>query len=44
MVGVARFELATPWSQTKCATRLRYTPILSDKTEDEEYLALITDP
>ena len=26
MVGVAGFELATYWSQTSCATRLRYTP------------------
>ncbi len=23
MVGDARFELATPWTQTKCATKLR---------------------
>lgn len=26
MVGVERFELPTLWSQTRCATRLRYTP------------------
>ena len=26
VVGVAGFELATYWSQTSCATRLRYTP------------------
>ena len=26
MVGAARFELATPWSQTRCATRLRQAP------------------
>jgi hypothetical protein len=26
MVGVKGFEPSTPWSQTKCATRLRYTP------------------
>ena len=25
MVRVARFELTTPWSQTMCATKLRYT-------------------
>ncbi len=25
-VGVAGFEPATPWSQTRCATGLRYTP------------------
>jgi hypothetical protein len=23
VVGDARFELATPWTQTKCATKLR---------------------
>ncbi len=27
MVGAARFELATPCSRSKCATRLRYAPI-----------------
>ncbi len=26
MVGAARFELATPCSQNRCATRLRYAP------------------
>ena len=26
MVGVTGFEPAAPWSQTKCATGLRYTP------------------
>jgi hypothetical protein len=26
MVGVERFELPTLWSQTRCATSLRYTP------------------
>lgn len=26
MVGAARFELATLCSQSRCATRLRYTP------------------
>jgi hypothetical protein len=26
MVGVAGFEPATLWSQTRCATKLRYTP------------------
>ena len=29
MVGVERFELPTLWSQTRCATRLRYTPPMS---------------
>ena len=27
MVGVAGFEPAAHWSQTSCATKLRYTPI-----------------
>ena len=27
MVGAAGFEPATLWSQTRCATRLRYAPI-----------------
>ncbi len=26
MVGAAGFEPATPWSQTRCATRLRHAP------------------
>jgi hypothetical protein len=26
MVGAIRFERTTPWSRTKCATRLRYAP------------------
>ena len=26
MVGVAGFEPAALWSQTRCATKLRYTP------------------
>ena len=28
LVGVTRFERAAYWSQTSCATKLRYTPIL----------------
>jgi hypothetical protein len=27
MVGETGFEPATPWTQTKCATKLRYSPI-----------------
>ena len=27
MVGAERFELPTPWSQTRCATSLRYAPM-----------------
>jgi hypothetical protein len=26
LVGLARFELATPATQTRCATKLRYSP------------------
>ena len=29
MVGTARFELATPCTPSKCATRLRYVPMES---------------
>ena len=32
LVGVAGFEPATLWSQTKCATKLRYTPIFMEPT------------
>ena len=28
MVGAAGFEPATPWSRTKCATKLRYAPTM----------------
>jgi hypothetical protein len=27
MVGARGFEPPTPWSQTRCATRLRYAPL-----------------
>ena len=27
LVGTVGFEPTTPWSQTRCATRLRHTPI-----------------
>ena len=30
IVGMVGFEPTTLWSQTRCATRLRYTPILVD--------------
>ena len=30
MVGVAGFEPAAHWSQTSCATKLRYTPLISN--------------
>ena len=29
MVGMTRFERATPSSQAKCATKLRYIPIFN---------------
>ena len=28
MVGAVGFELTTTWSQTRCATRLRYAPMV----------------
>ena len=31
IVGVTGFEPATTWSQTRCATGLRYAPIASGK-------------
>ena len=30
MVGVGRFELPTPCSRSRCATRLRYTPLAEE--------------
>ncbi len=30
MVGATGFEPATPWSQTKCATKLRHAPTIPD--------------
>lgn len=29
MVGETGFEPAIPWSQTKCVTKLRYSPIMA---------------
>ena len=28
MVGTTRFEHATPWSQTRCSTKLSYVPTM----------------
>lgn len=28
MVGTTRFEHATPWSQTRCSTKLSYVPTI----------------
>lgn len=30
MVGMTRFEHATPWSQTRCSTKLSYVPKCND--------------
>ena len=30
VVGMGRFELPTPCSQSRCATRLRHIPMTSD--------------
>jgi hypothetical protein len=32
MVGTTRFEHATPWSQTRCSTKLSYVPMTEKKT------------
>ena len=39
MVGAARFELAALWSQTRCATRLRYAPFMVRRTAHIGHLA-----
>ncbi len=31
MVGTTRFEHATPWSQTRCSTKLSYVPTIMSK-------------
>jgi hypothetical protein len=31
MVGAEGFEPPTPWSQAKCATKLRYAPLIDAK-------------
>jgi hypothetical protein len=36
MVGTARFELATPCTPSKCATRLRYVPMESAAQNDDD--------
>jgi hypothetical protein len=36
MVGTARFELATPCTPSKCATRLRYVPMVSAAHDDDD--------
>ncbi len=27
-IGMTRFEHATPWSQTRCSTKLSYIPLI----------------
>ena len=34
MVGAAGFEPATPWSQARCATKLRYAPPTKNIIQD----------
>ena len=36
LVGVEGFEPPTLWSQTRCATKLRYTPINADESSKSE--------
>jgi hypothetical protein len=40
MVGTARFELATPCTPSKCATRLRYVPMESAAEDDDDSVGL----
>ena len=41
MVGARGFEPPTPWSRTRCATRLRYAPnLLPRATQDAKGHAL----
>ena len=37
VVGETGFEPATPWTQTKCATKLRYSPTFPAKTFASRY-------
>jgi hypothetical protein len=34
MVGARGFEPPTPWSRTRCATRLRYAPTAESSTQE----------
>ncbi len=38
MVGAEGFEPPTPWSQTRCATKLRYAPYQRDEIYLNKYL------
>ena len=44
LVGTARFELATPCTPSKCATRLRYVPTEFAVENDSEEVDLFNDP
>ena len=39
LVGTARFELATPCTPSKCATRLRHVPILQSRVTSDKWRA-----
>ena len=41
MVGVERFELPALWSQTRCATRLRYTPTVFSYPHSSVFSSLL---
>jgi hypothetical protein len=43
MVGMRRFELPTPSSRTKCATRLRYIPMVRSSFFVEEVFEVLPD-
>ena len=40
LVGVRGFEPPTPSSRTKCATKLRYTPLSAGRESTERPLAM----
>jgi hypothetical protein len=42
MVGVRGLEPPTPWSQTRCASQLRYTPTGDNRSELYLTIPLIT--
>jgi hypothetical protein len=42
LVGTARFELATPCTPSKCATRLRYVPTAQQFISNALQIARLT--
>jgi hypothetical protein len=44
VVGARGFEPPTPWSQTRCATRLRYAPLLLRALKTYPLAGLLASP